>query len=313
MSIPNSTDENCLCGGINFSPNIHHDDVNSNKTSVCNEIDDAQLELSVKHYNQENKKAPRKPPITVTNVHLTLNKSNSELEKRIVEFGAISAKLFDIWQADSAVNGINGETVKNLSYMVCAQYLDVLQYFPAFLMILRNEIDKSILANNREAITYYNAIFNDKLYETIPIVEKPLILSGEMIQELTAKYNNRIANYSKLKKRNYQFAEGEIVGARDKEGKWWHAKILAKLFYQGQNVYYVEFSHWGPEFNEWIAETRRITKYNPRRHILYRPASMTNKHTTVRNGDKAPQKEDALDDKPADEVSEDEGKLDELE
>ena len=341
MSILYSADENCLCGGVNFDRNTNYGDVDSSKAAVCDMTakinETAKIDLrtnndtnntkdsDIKNDNtkdtstkdikngdtKDGKQTLKKPPITVANVHLALNKLDNNIEKRIVEFGAVSVKLFDLWQAKC------DETTKNLSFMVCTQYLDVLQYFPAFLMLLRNELDISIMSNNKEAIVYYNAIFNDALYEVIPVVETPLILNGEMIQELTAKYNNRITNYSKIKKRQYQFAEGEIVGAKDKEGRWWHAKILAKLFYQGQNIYYVEFSHWGPEFNEWIAETRRICKYNPRRHVLYRPASMTkNKPLTVRNGDKINQKEDALDGKSADinvnDASEDECKLDEL-
>lgn len=68
------------------------------------------------------------------------------------------------------------------------------------------------------------------------------------------------------------FTKNEIVGAKDKEGRWWMSQILDIIQYDHHNIYYVSFLGWGDRFNEFITNTSRIKKYNPRRHKYYRPS-----------------------------------------
>ena len=63
----------------------------------------------------------------------------------------------------------------------------------------------------------------------------------------------------------------EIVGAKDKENKWWMSRILDHVTCHGHTVYYVEFLGWGDHFNEFISDLHRLEKFNPRKHRYYRP------------------------------------------
>ncbi len=94
---------------------------------------------------------------------------------------------------------------------------------------------------------------------------------NEKIKEYTAHLEN--ANIRRTAKRAApKYEVNEIIGAKDKEGRWWMSKILASFEYNCSIVYYVEFIGWGEKFNEFIADGFRLNKFNPKKHRYFRPA-----------------------------------------
>lgn len=81
--------------------------------------------------------------------------------------------------------------------------------------------------------------------------------------------NIRFAYQSK--KKHEAFKVGQIVGAKDKEMKWWLARIL-HVHNDEERAgfwYYIRFEGWGSIHDEWIySETFRVKWYNPRKHFL---------------------------------------------
>lgn len=73
------------------------------------------------------------------------------------------------------------------------------------------------------------------------------------------------------KKKHEAFKVGQIVGAKDKENKWWLSRVLY-VFNDPERSgfwYYIRFEGWGPIHDEWIySETYRVKWFNPRRHFL---------------------------------------------
>ena len=73
------------------------------------------------------------------------------------------------------------------------------------------------------------------------------------------------------KKKQDAFKVGQIVGAKDKENKWWLSRIL-HVYNDPQRDgfwYYVRFEGWGELHDEWIySETYRVRRFNPRKHFL---------------------------------------------
>ena len=73
------------------------------------------------------------------------------------------------------------------------------------------------------------------------------------------------------KKKHDAFKVGQIVGAKDKENKWWLSRII-HVFNDPERPgfwYYVRFEGWGSMNDEWIySETYRVNWFNPRKHQL---------------------------------------------
>lgn len=104
-------------------------------------------------------------------------------------------------------------------------------------------------------------------------------LTDEEKSQIIKLYNRKQAALeirNKLKIMTPRFSVGEIVGALDKENKWWMARILQVVKYEGGYAYYVEFCNWGPQFNDLIVDPKRLRWYNPRRHKLFRGTLTTN-------------------------------------
>lgn len=73
------------------------------------------------------------------------------------------------------------------------------------------------------------------------------------------------------KKKREPFKVGQIVGAKDKEMKWWLSRILHVHDDHERSGYwyYIRFEGWGPMHDEWIySETFRVKLFNPRKHFL---------------------------------------------
>jgi hypothetical protein len=72
-----------------------------------------------------------------------------------------------------------------------------------------------------------------------------------------------------FKKKNNSFKVNQIVGAKDKENKWWLSRVLHIHDTPEACWYYIKFEGWDDIHNEWInANTYRVRWFNPRKHFL---------------------------------------------
>jgi hypothetical protein len=163
-------------------------------------------------------------------------------------------------------------------------YVDVLHgpSFTSFIPVLKKKFHTFIICEKmRELIPLYNLLFTDKIYDHIELPLSENSISKNEIDKLIEQYHTDI-NDSINKKINLRvlckYEEDEIVGAKDTEGKWWMSKILRVFKHLEHNMYYVEFLGWGQKFNEFIVDSFRIAKFNPRKHIYYRPAWIRNRY-----------------------------------
>ncbi len=140
--------------------------------------------------------------------------------------------------------------------------------------------DKIVNGNLTYLIPRYNSIFNDAPYDNIynempNLSEKPEELTDAYKQQFIAEYQKKVHDAEVVKRisaKPPKFKEGDIVGAQDKEGRWWLSHVLQVFSAYGQHVYYVEFKGWGSQFNEFITSPFKIRQFNPRKHKLYRAA-----------------------------------------
>ena len=126
-----------------------------------------------------------------------------------------------------------------------------------------------------DLVYYYNLIFNDKMYNDVgdSNIFEP-VLPIEWINEKIKIYQDKhreIEIKKILKDKSYKYEKGEIIGAKDKEGRWWMSRIIEIFTYNHHSVYYVEFLGWGENFNEFIVDRFRIDRYNPIKHKYFRP------------------------------------------
>ena len=78
---------------------------------------------------------------------------------------------------------------------------------------------------------------------------------------------------SKFKKIIKPFKEGEIVGAKDKENKWWLSRVLHVFQHKDSENYwyYIRFEGWSSLHDEWInSKTFRVRAFNSKKHFLKR-------------------------------------------
>lgn len=141
-----------------------------------------------------------------------------------------------------------------------------------------------VMHNRTHLIGRYNEIFQDGQFDTLQkkghdVCIVPVEMSDEEKQAFVHEYQMRMRAEEVRKRLNAKRAKhvvGEIVGAQDKEGRWWMSRVLAVFSYLGQHMYYVEFLGWGEQFNEFIVSPFRIQWYNPKKHRYYRPAFARN-------------------------------------
>lgn len=110
----------------------------------------------------------------------------------------------------------------------------------------------------------------EQLYEDLPL-EQSLDLTREDIEQLHTMHvqgRKKMENLLAIREKQ-KFRKGDLVGARDKEGRWWAAVILDKLSCRGNTVYYVHYFNWGDEFDEFITDKNRIRRFNPKTHRCY--------------------------------------------
>lgn len=121
-----------------------------------------------------------------------------------------------------------------------------------------------------------NNITNNKLHDNIHFryVNEKIQKYPSLTPEEEAIIENKV-KYMRFsyqsKKKHEPFKVGQIVGAKDKEMKWWLSRILHihNDVERDGYWYYVRFEGWGALHDEWInSETFRVKWFNPRKHYL---------------------------------------------
>lgn len=149
------------------------------------------------------------------------------------------------------------------------------------LLILKGVFDILIVDYNKlHLVSKYNEIFNDKMYDTLTLTGKdvnitPIPLTQKEKEVFIQNYQKKVRDVEVRRRLNAKPAKytiGDIVGAQDKEGKWWMSQVLDVFSHLDQHMYYVTFLGWGEQFNEFIVSPFKIQRFNPKRHRYYRPA-----------------------------------------
>ena len=160
--------------------------------------------------------------------------------------------------------------------MVCqlaVSFLDVLQTteMQNFVLNLHKKIIDFIRGGHKELKYYYGKLFvlHDQSMNKELFIEKddseqiPAVLMSKY-QELIERHVAAVQVH--VKKLRPRYAEGQIIGAQDREKRWCMAQILKTMALDNDIWYYVRFIGWGREFNEMIAEGARLQIFNARRH-----------------------------------------------
>lgn len=82
-----------------------------------------------------------------------------------------------------------------------------------------------------------------------------------------------------IKKTQKPFNVGEVVGAKDKENRWWLARVLHRHDAPDSpdHWYYIRFENCGSMHDEWISsKTYRVRYFNPKKHFLKRQRIIEN-------------------------------------
>jgi hypothetical protein len=117
-------------------------------------------------------------------------------------------------------------------------------------------------------VELYKKYFDDNILDYAPEVK----LDDKERERLIGLYKKK---QEKPDTWTSKYAKGEVVGAQDKEGRWWMSEVLEVFMYKGHCMYYVKFFGWGDQFNEFITAPYKIRRYNPLKHKYFRaPASV---------------------------------------
>jgi hypothetical protein len=156
-------------------------------------------------------------------------------------------------------------------------YLDIMHdpEFASFTIMIKGLFNEFIRRERvYELIPIYNTIYNDNVFANIEITPEVTITQAE-IDAYIAQYNNDLLIYAEnnaTTRLQPKYEKGEIIGARNSEDKWYMAEVLKVFHHKHANMYYVEFKGWGEQFNEFIVDSYRLKRFNPRIHVYYRPA-----------------------------------------
>lgn len=126
----------------------------------------------------------------------------------------------------------------------------------------------------KQLIKIYNEMFIDGFYnnDDIRIMILPVLTEEWKLQQIK-EYQEEVKTITALKNNKrpaITYEVGEIVGARDKTGKWLMAEVLKIATVDDKIVYYVQFKGWSDLYNEFISDPKKIAKYNPKKHVYFR-------------------------------------------
>ncbi len=143
--------------------------------------------------------------------------------------------------------------------------------YPQIMVLLKIKFDDFIIKERMiNLVPLYNKIYNDNLYDKVhEIIDNfEPVIPAEVLSEMALRYNETIKAriiQQNRKKEIPKYEVNDLVGARDREGKWRVAVILARFTYDGINLYYVDFPGYPSCFREFIVETK-IEVFNPKKH-----------------------------------------------
>jgi hypothetical protein len=129
---------------------------------------------------------------------------------------------------------------------------------------------KNMLRNIKKGVYRANMTFRE-ITDTVSNLPPISAEKRKEIEETLPQFRQP----KQMKKAPEVFIVDEIVGAKDKENKWWLARILHRYqTAQSPDIwYYIRFENCGPMHDEWIcSRTYRVKRYNPRKHFLKRRA-----------------------------------------
>ena len=125
------------------------------------------------------------------------------------------------------------------------------------------------MINNIKTDDYKNNIHFRESNTAVRNIPPMSVEERIIIEEKLPQYR-----YSRqIKKNQKPFNVGEIVGAKDKENKWWLARVLHRHDAPdcADYWYYIRFENHGPMHDEWISsKTYRVRYFNAKKHFLKR-------------------------------------------
>ena len=189
-------------------------------------------------------------------------------------------RTFDIVGTNADIVKYQELITKLITDNICSiddimRYKHIAIKFPHTISIIKNYFHKLIVDQRQiEIIDKYNEIFNDNIYSDIEsYYDKYPIFPQDVLNNALDEYNKSIAKFLKQKHtllKMPNFYDGQIIGAKDREGKWWLAQVITNATYGQHRCYYVSFCGWDKCFNEWISDQYRLQEFNPKRHRLFR-------------------------------------------
>jgi len=200
---------------------------------------------------------------------------NSEIEALILKSTVLNHIALMQEMNDSEDKTLIHQMVNNLKNMIILhgrhlfKIIDIIESALAKMELDFNRfvIHKMIdnIRKNKHSDNLWFRDVNINISNTPPIpVEERKLIESKLPQ----------FNYSKqIKKAMKPFAVNQIVGAKDKENRWWLSRILhVHDSSDSENYWYhVRFEGWGSLHDEWINnKTYRVRAYNPRKHFLKR-------------------------------------------
>lgn len=145
------------------------------------------------------------------------------------------------------------------------------------MMLLKSVLHREIYENGHTELinNVYNVVFKDHLYDTLRIKTVDEMISKAEQKKLIDAYHEKEIQLRRRLEQKWQppaFEKGEIVGAKDVDGRWWMSRVLMVFGIGGQAVYYVEFLGWGEQFNRLITTPWEVKRFNPHKHKYFYPA-----------------------------------------
>jgi hypothetical protein len=129
--------------------------------------------------------------------------------------------------------------------------------------IIKNAFLEFFIDNNQCNVV---STLYDNLETSIKITDEErtkMNIIHDEVEEKNKKWLEQLRN-------KVSYDAKELIGAKDKFGKWWAAYILDKFIVDKRTIYHVEFINWGVEFREFIEDSyTRMEKYKPYKHKLY--------------------------------------------
>ena len=233
---------------INDNENINDDDENIN-----DDDDNENKNKNNENNNDEN-----------NNIYECNEYPNKE--KRIKYF------MYNLKMAQS----IEDNNISNvIIFNICISYLDVFNdnRFIDLRKSIFNKILKFIEIGYYDYIKFGCILFknfkkhiyenhNMKLYKKDNTINYDLLENINMI-DINNKINSSILYAKTIKPK---FREGQIIGASDKNNKWWMSMVKKIFIVDKKIVYLIKFIGWDNSCDEFIEQGNRLTYYNPYKH-----------------------------------------------